>query len=377
MTRWALVTLTLAACADPTIQMTLSPTDEVRSSLNTSCANAVLVKLNGVNIDSSADDFVQACYDIPAGVPHANWTELQAAIAGKVSAPLPATGLAAIEVYGYNGTCAQLAPPMSPRTSDLVFYGFGRNIDDDQVRINITGNLDCTRATVTARAINIDRLRMAGACPMATFGAAKGIGLATLNPLPSGRGVDWWGTNRVRVDEATGLATLDAPTTVVGSSCLAASWTNNSLDPLATSCITPVDQNVCGAVREVPALDNDLWGGALDQPKFEVFKGFVVGVVYSDSAGPIAGATITLEPGFEARGEVVYLTRRTEIGLDVIRGAAAGVTQTDSSGLFGVYTDSLIRVKVQKGASMVIRNVGTVNQSAVPTPFGAAMIVKL
>lgn len=378
MSRWALVTLTLAACADPTIQMTLSPTDEVRSSLNTSCTNAVLVKLNGVNIDSSPDDFVQDCYDIPAGVPHANWTELAAAIAGKVSSPLPATGLAAVEVYGYNGTCAQLVPPMSARTSDLVFYGFGRNTDDEQVRINVTGNLDCTRASVTARAIDIDKLRTARACSTAAFSLAKGIGLSTLHPLPSGRGVDWWGTNRVLVDEATGLATLDAPTMVVGSSCLVASWTNASLAPRATSCITPVDQNVCGTAREVPALDPRMWEGARDLPKFGVFKGgFVVGVVYNDGIGPIAGATVTLEAGFEERGEVVYLTRRDEAGAMVIRGADAGVTQTDISGLFGIYADSLIRVKIQKGSSMVIRNVGTVGELPGQEPYGAAMIVKL
>ncbi len=378
MSRWALVTLTLAACADPTIQMTLAPTDEVRSSLNTSCASAVLVKLNGVNIDLNPDDFVQDCYDIPASVPHASWTELQAAIAGKVSSPLPATGLAAVEVYGYSGTCAQLVPPMSARTSDLVFYGFGRNTDDDQVRINVTGNLDCTRATVTARALDIDKLRTAGSCAMASFTLAKGIGLATLNPLPSGRGVDWWGTNRVLVDEATGVATLDAPTTVVGSSCLVASWTDSSLDPSSTSCITPVDQNVCGSEREVPALAPRLFEGARDLPKSGVFKGgFVVGVVYSDSIGPIAGATVTIEPGFEERGEVVYLTRRVEVGASVIRGADAGVTQTDISGLFGIYTDSLIRVKIQKGGSTVIRNVGTVGTLPDQDPYGAAMIVKL
>lgn len=378
MIRCALVALTLAACADPTIKLSLAPTADVRTTLNTSCTNAVLVKLNGLTIDSSTEDFVQECYDIPAGVTHNNWTELQAAIAGKVSSPLPATGLSGVEVYGFNGTCAQLVPPMTARTSDLVFYGFGRNVDDEEVRIDVTGNLDCTRETVTARAIDIDKLRTAASCGLATFSLARGIGLSTFNPLPIGRGVDWWGTNRVLVDEATGLATIDAPTTVLGSSCLVASWTNGSLDPRSTSCITPVAQNVCGTPREVPALEPRLWEGAQDMPKFEAYKGgFVVGIVYNDQIGPIAGATITLEAGFEERGEVVYLTRKDEEGAMVIRGAEAGVTQTDISGLFGIYTDSLIRVKIQKGDSMVTRNVGTAGEIPNQGTYGAAMIVKL
>jgi hypothetical protein len=375
MIRGVLVALTLAACADPTVSMTLAPTADVRASLNTSCVSAVLVKLNGLNIDSSTNDFVQDCYDLPAGVTHNNWTELQAAISGKVTSPLPDTGLSGVEVYGYSGSCAQLVPPMTARTSDLAFYGFGLN-DDDAVQVDVTGNLDCTRETVTARAIDIDKLRIVGSCDLATFSQAKGIGLATFNPLPIGRGVDWWGTNRALVDDATGLATIDAPITVLGSSCIAASWTNGSLDPRSTSCITPVAQNVCGAAREVPAIEPRLWEGARDLPKFGAYKGgFVVGIVYNDDIGPIAGASITLETGFS--GEVVYLTRKNEEGAMVIRGADAGVTQTDITGLFGIYADSLIRVKIQKGDSMVTRNVGTAGEIPGKTAYNAAMIVKL
>src|SRR5690242_9632399 len=105
--------LLLAACTDPAIDMTLSfPANN--ASFDLSCVGAVDVLPIAVGDTKSLDIGYREratmdptpCIDL--ATPPTSFADVEAQIRGKLDLPLPPGGLAAIEIRGRDGTCAEV-----------------------------------------------------------------------------------------------------------------------------------------------------------------------------------------------------------------------------------------------------------------------------
>ncbi len=375
----ALVTSVAAmACGEATIALTLAPsTDLVAGTFDTSCVSAVALQLDGETYDTNPTDAERECLDLTPAERAMTFPALRAAIAGRFKLALPESGLSAVELHGLRGTC-NLEGPLQ---ADLVFYGASRYVDEDVVRLPVDANLSCARGSTTVRLLDVKKLRAPADCATAALASAQRVALSTIRPLPftlNNTGVDWWG-GLDQGEVVDGVATFDAATGISTSSCLVASWLDANGRFVSAGCISPESQNVCAnaGVREAPAVETSTWNDAVDPTKLTAYRGMIVGLAFDRATGPVAGAVVALgdEDLADRRGEVVYLRRDADT--DAIE-PATDQRATGPSGLFAIYTRSLLDVTITRGNTIVVRRVGTVGADPkTNVTHTAALIVKL
>lgn len=360
--RFAALLLLTSACADPVVEMELVLPQQ---SMDTSCITAVEVHANGATFPQVKEDRVISCIDIQPG---ATYAKVRDAIRGKFELDVPDTGLASLEIFGWSGVAA-CKDDMDPFvTPDLMFFGSGEYIGQDTIQLPLTPNLDCARSTVKVRLVDMFALLGGATCANAsTFADGEaGAGLGTLVPKAYGKGVEMYGN----IDGSSTIANLisfEGYTKTGAKSCLAID--GGSAMGGSTGCVIG-GNSVCAGAGEIEhvLLANDILANDanFDNSIAASFPGIVIGTIWNNGATktPIAGATVEVSA---AHGKVIYLDAPTNGSTTLqVRPQAS----TGPSGLFMLYTDTLVNAKITANGST-----RTVTLGATDELVAGAMIV--
>lgn len=350
MRRAYLLTLLLAACGDKAVDVSLRlPSAATQAMYDTSCVTAVRIYVNGANYPEDDGDYLETCIDVTS--PAMTFATLRERIRGKFDMKIPASGLGGIELYAYNGACNAA----NPQDYDLVAYGSAPYVGEDSVAVPVTPNLSCTQGDYAIRAIDLLKYAKTGQCAQATWTQGK-IGLATLSPLPfTGNAWFWGGQTSTLVP--TGVVNVHGLALGIGAdSCLAASLFTTQYDEV--TCMAPADQRVCatGGELEAPMIDVNVGYMSADPQKLNRWGGVVYGAIVGP--GPIANATVTIDEADKDRGEVVYLDMPPGVEMGTGTLPVHAGTSTGPSGLFAVYTQSIVHVTITGNGKTVKRFVG-------------------
>jgi hypothetical protein len=340
-----------AGCGEKTVEMEMVlPSESVSAQYDASCVRGVQLYLNGTTYPENVDDYEFDCQDVMTSV--STFKDVHDAISGRFDMKFPASGLSGVEVYAYSGAC----DASSPEDYDLVFYGSAAFIGQDPLEVPIVPNVSCAKSTVTVRPIDILKLSATKQCAQAAWNTGK-LGLSTLSPLPFTDSTYWWGglSSTAIVGDT---ATITAPTKVAPKTCLAVAL--YTTDWMEVTCLPPPEQRVCasGDELEAPMINIDVGDMSIDNAKITEFGGVIYGVVYG-SAGPIANAKVEIDSVDSNKGVVVYY----DMPAGVENGTGAllevnGATGTNATGLFGIYTQSLLHVSVTANGQTVKRVIG-------------------
>ncbi|HEY5944623.1 MAG TPA: hypothetical protein VIV40_03990 [Kofleriaceae bacterium] len=352
----------VVGCADPVVDMQLV-LPKTADTFDTTCITAVEVRVTGGNYLQDSKDYRRSCIEISGG---ASYEAIRDAIRGRFEVAIPESGFSGIEIYGWSGPSAckyDDNPFVSP---DLLFFGRGDYVGQDRVDIPVTPNLSCKRSQVNVRMVDMFALVGGATCAVAGTLQAAGVGSGTLVPRLYGKGNRWFG-NLSGADAVGNLATFMASTQTGPQTCLA--FDGGSEASGSTGCVVG-GPSVCAAAGEIEqaAIPYALLEKAdnFDASLMTKFPGIVFGSVWS-SATPrttLAGATVSVDAN---HGKVIYLDPPNASGVLGVRGDQSA---TGPSGLFVLYSDQLVSVKVS--AAGVSRNVtlGAIDESA-----GGAIIV--
>lgn len=338
-------------CSDPTIELEVTmPSASLGQQYSPSCVAAVEVWINGTEYPTNEDDSKRGCVPL-AGKPTATWEEVHASMKGAFTAEVPDSGLGGVEVYGYAGTCDAGAR----YDHDLVFYSHVDYTGGDTLKIPIMPNLSCSEGDVRVRPIDVLKLVKTGQCAMAAWIRGK-MALTTLSPYPATGSLEWWGGQNGATVAADGTAAFRGLTKVGPESCLALSNYTGTWESI--SCAGPPEQRACaaGAEIEAPMIALDVARNTQDLPKITKWGSLVIGAAWGTA--PLTGATVTLDAADAQKGEIVYFDMPAGVengtgSLTLHAGASTG-----PSGLFGVYTRSIVKINITHNGRTASRVIG-------------------
>ncbi|MDB4959891.1 MAG: hypothetical protein JWO36_7460 [Myxococcales bacterium] len=361
--------LGLTACADPAVGVELKLPSNA-DMLDTSCLTAIEVHANGTNYPRDPMDFKRSCIEISG---QATYAKVADAVRGQLSLPIPDSGLAGIEMFGWSGASACGDPQIAGTTPDLIFFAGSAYIGQDTVQMAMTPNLNCVQSQIKVRLLDLFTL-VSGASPsdqnctaamIPDAGGAAYIG--TLTPNLFEKGTTFFGNLIGGVSHA-GLVTMSAYTQVGPKSCLAFNGFGATSESVSCAMSGPT---VCAATGEVEhvAVNGDIGIQTLTlQPALIAkYPGIVYGSVWSGGASkhPIAGATVEVD---SSQGAVVYIDPPDTGSVSV---KLRTDNKTGPTGLFLVYTNTLATIRVNaNGAAQRTVVVGSPG-----TADGAALIV--
>lgn len=354
-----------AACADPIVEMEMVLPQNA-GSFETSCITAVDVHVIGANFLQDATDFRRSCIEVQGG---ASYAAIRDAIRGKFEVGIPDSGIAGIEIYGWSGpsACKYVDDPyLSP---DLLFFGHGDYFGQDRVDIPLVPNLSCARSNVKVRMVDMFALVDGATCDEAgiVVGAA-GIGIGTLVPRMHGKGSRFFGALAGAVPIAN-LATFIGPTQVGPRACLALSGGDEALAG-SVSCAIGGTAICAGAGEmELATVPYAITANTanFDSTLMVKFPGVIYGSVWGGTTtkSPLAGATVTVDP---KHGKVIYVDPPNAAGVMAVR---ADQRATGPSGLFTLYTDTLVDVTITGGGVSRTVTLGAMDES----PAGALVVL--
>ena len=358
----------LAACAEPVVEMQLVLPKNA-DNFDTTCITAVEVRVTGGAYLQDSKDYRRSCLEIQGG---ASYEAIRDAIKGRFEVAIPDTGISGIEIYGWQGpTPCETAGMDDPFvTPNLLFMGRGDYIGQDRVDIEITPQTSCARSPVAVRLVDMTALLGGKTCAEAGDPAViglAGVGSGTMAARMFGKGARFYG-NLDGADTVGNLASFSSLTQIGPKACLAMN-AGDFESSGSVSCVVGGAAVCAGAGEiEVPVMPFDISGNTenYDTTIMAKFPGQIIGTVWSNATPKttLAGATVTVDP---AHGQVVYLDAPNAAGVMVKR---ADQTMTGPSGLFSLYTDTVISAKITAGAASRTVLLGSPNEAA-----AAAMIV--
>lgn len=333
----------LAACGDPVIELSFElPTDT--QGFDPSCVTSVYVYTDGTKYPTNPNDYEGMCVELPGG--YRDFAEVTAALRGKIDVAVPASGLAAVEMYGHRGSCLAF-------DGQIVFYAAAPHVGQDELALALHPVSSCALAPAIYRPVDILALTT-GATP-GDCTQARAIDDPTSAAEPGTLTQTLYGV----VFDASfatgpmigGAATVPgAPAAIGPRSCLAV----RAFDPvrLSVSCIDRSAPAACAGPGEieVPFIDDVLAFDSEDPARSARWPYVIWGAVVDERRQPIAGATVRLDP---KRGEVVYLDPTATRLQD------RGSTSTGPSGLFVVYASGLVDITVSAGGKSRVQTIGT------------------
>jgi hypothetical protein len=348
MRSWCL--LLLAGCFDDkAIDLQLqAPAPAIASQFSPACVASVEVWINGSTYPTNEEDSARGCVSL-TGKTTATWNDVLASIRGSFEADMPDSGLGGVEIYGFAGPCEAGAF----NDYDLIFYSHTTYEGGDSLGIPITPNLSCDATDVKIRPIDLLQLIKTGQCTQAAWMRGK-MAVTTLSPYPWTDTLDWWGGQNGANIAADGVATFRGLTKTGPETCLALSNYTGTWESI--SCVGPYEQRVCatGTEYESPMVDPMVAAASQELPKVTKWGSLVIGAAWG--AGPLAGATVTIDP--PTAGEVVYFDMPPGVETGVGGLTPRGGTVTGVSGLFGIYTDDMVKITVTQNGRSVSRMVG-------------------
>ena len=339
MTRWLVLLSTLVTgCAEPVIELSLRmPGAANGGDFDTSCVSSIEVFAWGNDNENNSSDFTRDCIELDG--PAATFADIRTKMLGNFNLRIPASGLESVEVYGRLGSCDPVDADSYPM--DILFYGGAAYTGDDQLTIPLEGMLSCKLSPVTARPIDILKLTANPAdCPAALLpdDADAFVDIGTISTTMYGP--YWFGGEATFAKLAGGTAGgFMARMTTSNRACPAVSAYSGNQD--TNTCVvtnTPLCPGGAGdGYLEVATMDWQVSNALIDPAKAENWDNVVVGAVWATTPtkGPVTGAKVTIDPEL---GEVQYV----EPGAVVTR----NLTTTGASGLFVLYTDSIVDVAI-------------------------------
>ncbi|NVB77620.1 MAG: hypothetical protein HOV81_04430 [Kofleriaceae bacterium] len=361
----ALALLPLAACADPVVEMNIVLPKNA-DTFNTSCVTAVEIRTMGASYSTDHNDWQRSCVEVSSP---ASFATLRDAIRGKFDILIPDSGLSGLSLFGWSGpTPCKLSDDDPYYTPDVVAFGRADYIGQDVIDLPLTPNLDCgSRQSMTVRIVDMFTM-LSGTAPssasctnaMAFPDMMGGVWTGTIMPKLFGKGAIYYGG----VNGANGVGNAASFSGLTGNgskSCLALD--GGTVTAGSTSCIVP--GNLCAAAGEyeLVAVPNAVIEATptLNPTLQAKFPGIIYGSVWTSGATrtPIAGATVEVD---SKHGKVVYLDPPANIADNVhVRSDQSG---TGPSGLFMLYTDTLVSVKVNGGGKTRTVTLGATDDSA-------------
>lgn len=336
MRRAWLLAAVLAGCGDKAVEVSLQvPSAQVSALYDTSCVTAVEIYVDGGNYPTDEDDYLRDCVDVTT--PGATFQAVKDRIHNKFDTKIPASGMSGIELFAYNGACTAARE----EDYDLIFYASAPYLGDDSMTLQITPNVSCTPKQYTMRPIDLLAYVKTASCATSAWTTGK-IALSTLSPLPFTDSTFWWGGQAAGTVGANGTVQVTGLADNIGpKSCLATGLYTD--DWYEVTCLSPPDQRVCatGGEIEAPMIDIATGYQSQDMTKINRFGGMVVGAVVGP--GPLSGATVTIDDADADKGEVVYFDAPATDGAPMTPHAG---NSTGTSGLFGIYTMSVLHVTI-------------------------------
>ena len=179
MGRWLSAVL-LAACGEKTVEMQLKlPADQ--DQWDTSCTQTIEVFTEGLNYPDQSQDYIGQTLDVSEHPP-ATYRDVASQVRGQFDVAIPASGLQAVEMYGWDGPSGFFNEQAFPELS--FFARVDWDGSSDTLVIPLTPNLDCRKTTVTVRPIELVSLVTTKNCTMAAaaIGGAPFMSVGTLTP---------------------------------------------------------------------------------------------------------------------------------------------------------------------------------------------------
>jgi hypothetical protein len=362
----AIAVVLSTGCAEPVVEMQLKLPSNA-DMLDASCVTAVEVHAIGKNYPSDPMDFKRSCVEIGGA---ATYAQIRDAIHGKFALPMPDSGLAGIEMYGWSGAAACANPGVA---QDLIFFSSTPYIGQSVIELQPTPNLNhCVQSQIKVRIVDLFTL-ISGPTPtsanctasMIPDDATSGAAIGTLTPKMFDRGVNFYGL--LSAASHASVVALNAYTDVGPKSCLAFSAGGPNSGSVACAMSGPT---VCATAGELEHAVID--GGigvqttTLDPALLAKYPGIVYGSVWSNGATkhPIAGATVEVS---SADGSVIYIDPPDAGSVSVKRRTD---NMTGPTGLFLLFTNKLTNVKVNAAGAQRTVQLGALDESD-----GAAVIV--
>lgn len=354
-----------AACADPVVEMQMLLPNSA-DTFDTSCITAIDVHVIGSNFLQDATDFRRSCIEVQGG---ASYAAIRDAIRGKFDVAIPDSGIAGIELYGWSGPSACKYEDDAYLSPDLLFFGRGDYFGQDRVDIPLVPNVSCARSEVKARMVDMFALVDGATCDEAgiVVGAA-GIGIGTLVPRLYGKGTRFFG-NLAGAAPIANLSTFTGPTQVGPRACLALSGGDEVLAGSVSCAIGGATVCAGAGEMELATVPYAITANTsnFDSALMVKFPGVIYGSVWGGTTtkSPLAGATVTVDP---KHGKVIYVDPPNDVGVMAVR---ADQRATGPSGLFTLYTDTLVEVTIAGGGASRTVTLGAMDES----PAGALVVL--
>ena len=345
----------LAACADPAVSLELVPPAD-QAMYDTSCVTTFEIFADGGNYPADANDFTSI--EVKVDQPRATYGALLAAMRGKFDIPIPSTGLSGVEIYGWNGDSGfDTSTTVNPELAFLAVQKYGGS---DTFDVPLVPNQSCARAPVTVRPLDLVPFLASSPRNCAAGAMTEGsFVLGTLTPAMYKDETYFWGGVVSGDVVAAGTSTMQGATQIGPESCVAASGGTAAGDT-STSCL--VGAGVCAhpGEYETAVFDNDYYNNSYDKTIAARYKGLVIGAVFDTTRASVAGATVSFDT---SKGQLVYVDLDTATKTFKVVPTA---TATTASGLFMIYSNSLLDVTITgAGRSAKVR---------MGTPGGDGMI---
>jgi len=328
------------------------PSAEMQAQYLPSCVGAVEVYLNGTHYPTDSDDTTRYCINV-TGKNTMTWDDVHAAIRGQFKGDYPDSGLGGVEVYGYAGGC----DADNNEDFDLTFYGQAKYDGGGHLTVPVTPNLSCEQQDVRVRAIDVLKLIKTGQCAQSAWTRGK-LATTTLSPMPFLTETYWWGGSSSANVATDGTAAFRASTKVGPDSMLAIANYDGG-DWTALSVAGPPEQRACatGSEIEVPMIAPEVARASQDLGRATKWGGLVIGLAWGTA--PLQGAQVSIDPAYAALGEIAYFDMpagvETGTGSLTARSVSLG---TGTSGLFGIYTQSAVKINITHNGRTVSRIIG-------------------
>jgi hypothetical protein len=357
--------LCTVACNDGSIDLKLLLPEE-SATFDMSCVKVVDVLPLGPNDTQPLDIGARTgtgngtCVTLPHTV--TTFAQLQAALANTIDLDIPPGGLAAVELRGREGTCAE-----KPAQHEAIFYGGAVDIGNANLSIPLVRSISCSAgAQFTVKPVNMYDLFNTKTCTDYVDSGSQAFSADFRPTLISRQPVTFeTGASSQPMSSATALLSSFSPT--LNKTCAAIALQNAAGTLAGQACINRAGAvTACGGTNVELALLPTAYAQASRDPSMTRYAGWsFIGVwTTTGTVGPVMGATATLGSGDDAK--IVYGDLGTTAFVP-----NAGATATTASGMIMIYTNALVGVTITAPG----KSTTTLNINADPTHPSSSIAV--
>jgi hypothetical protein len=335
-----LVICALAGCNDGSIDLKLLLPEE-SASFDMSCVKAVDVLPLGPNDKQPLDIGARTgtgngtCVTLPH--PVTTFAQLEAALANTVDLDIPAGGLAAVEIRGRAGTCAD-----KPAQYEAIFYGGAVDVGNANLTVPLVRSISCAAgAQFTVKPVNMYDLFNTKTCADYVDSGSQAFSADFRPTLISHQPVTFE-TGQSSQPMSSATAQISSFNLTLNKTCAAIALQNASGTLAGQACINNAGASTaCAGTNVELALLPTAYAQASRDPTITNYAGWnFIGVwTTTGTVGPVSGATVTLGSGDDAK--IVYGDLGTTAFVP-----SAGATATTASGMIMIYTNALVTATI-------------------------------